>query len=124
MKREGMEQRSSNRAAGWNQAFRCLLALALLAVLARTLVFHRRLIEFPYPLDLSEPAQGLLAQGVAAGFSTGDLANFPELSNHYGPFYSLVTGTLCRFGFACGLPGQRFFSALCIALILALLAGL
>ncbi|HTB23264.1 MAG TPA: hypothetical protein VK914_11230 [bacterium] len=97
------------------------LALVLLVVLARTLAFHSRMIAFPYPLDLSEPAQGLLAQGVAAGYSTGDPANFPELSNHYGPFYSLVTGALCRFGIACDLRSQRMLSAVFIALLLLIL---
>ncbi len=102
------------------RAFNGLVLLVLALILAKVLVFHARLICYPYPLDLSEPAQALLAQGVAAGRSTGDLAQLPGLSNHYGPLYSLVTGFLWAHGLACGLPGQRLFCALCLALILGL----
>jgi hypothetical protein len=118
----GMGLRTGDQGGRASMAFRLLLALVLVVVLAETLAFHRRLIAFPYPLDLSEPAEGLLAQGVAAGLSTGDPANLPALSSHYGPFYSLVTGTLCRYGWACDLQSQRLLSAVFIALILALLA--
>jgi hypothetical protein len=118
-----MEQPRVERGGRTGIAFRLLLALVLVVVLAETLAFHRRLIAFPYPLDLSEPAEGLLAQGVAAGLSTGDPANLPALSTHYGPFYSLVTGALCRVGWACDLQSQRMLSAVFIALILALLAA-
>lgn len=118
-----MEQRALERGGRTGIAFRLLFALVLLVVLAETVAFHRRLISFPYPLDLSEPAEGLLAQGVAAGLSTGDPANLPALSSFYGPMYSLVTGSLCRFGWACDLQSQRLLSALFIAMILALLAA-
>lgn len=115
---------SASRAAWPLTVYRCLLALVLLAVLGRTLAFHRGLIEFPYPADLSEPSQGILAAAVGAGFSTGDPRNLPGLSDCYGPFYPLVTGSLRSLGFACSLQGLRLLSALFIALVLALLAAI
>ncbi|MGH7442481.1 MAG: hypothetical protein ACREKE_07410, partial [bacterium] len=97
-----------------------LLLLLLAAVLAKVLMFHARLISYPYPLDPSEPAQGLLAQGVAEGRSLGDLSKWPGMSDHDGPIYGMVTGWLCRHGLACGLQGQRLLCALFLGFILAI----
>lgn len=95
------------------------LAWAVLAwTLVQALTFHRDLIRFPYPLDINEPAQAILAQAVAQGRSANDLQSLPELATHYGPGQSLLSGTLCRWGFACTLQGQRALAAGLIGLIL------
>lgn len=97
--------------------------LVLLALLARTLLFHADLIRFPYPLDGHEPAQEELARGVAQGLSSGDASTFPMMVSVYGPVYSLLTGGLCRLGLACDLQGQRALCALLLAALLVLLAA-
>lgn len=104
------------------KVYRYLIAALLVWTVARCVAFHCALISFPYPLEVSEPAEGILAQGVAAGLSAGDLANIPLLPSHYGPLYGLLTGALCRFGLACDLQGQRALAGAFIAGILALLA--
>jgi hypothetical protein len=105
-------------------AWRLALAVCLVLLFARAINFHRQLIEFPYPLDMAEPAEGILAQGVAAGLDPGDPQNLPLMANQYGPLYELLTGNLCRLGLACGLQSQRLLTALFLASILALLAVL
>ena len=95
----------------------------LLALFARTLAFHRDLIHYPYPLDSHEAAQEVLARGVAAGVSTGDLEQYPRYADLYGPVYPLLTGLLCRRGFGCSLSDQRLLCALFLGAVLALLAA-
>ncbi len=76
--------------------------LILILLLAKLLIFHWKLIHFPYPLDSHEPAQPILAQEFAAGRDLGSLDALPLYTNLYGPGYTELAGPPLPLG-----PGLR-----------------
>lgn len=103
---------SDDRISLW---LRVLVAVTLALVFGATLLYHRELISFPYPLDSSEPAEAFIARGVAANVDMRSLDQLPMYSEGYGPVYMYITGNLCRLGIACDLPSQRLLCAFFIA---------
>lgn|GEM_PF-5479991 len=98
------------------------LVLAVLGVvLFITAGFHRDLVNAPFPLDGHEPAQALMAQGVAQGVDFADIRNLPRYAEVYGPLYPALAGALCAHGWACDVRGQRRLVAALLAAVLALL---
>jgi len=103
----------------WQTAL-ALFALAL--ALAVTIRFHRDLVNAPFPLDSHEPAQAILAQGVAQGVDFTAMGNLPRYSEVYGPLYPALAGALCAHGWACDVRGQRALVALLLGMVLVVLA--
>ena len=69
----------------------CLaFGVSLLPFLYYFLNYHLHLITYPYPLEFRESAMILTTHLLVQGQNPFDLAHFPQATNSYGIFYSLV----------------------------------